>query len=59
MQRQYTDVMWFHNFLKLNTFLKAVAGAISAPFKVLNRNMGHEDAFIRNPGADYLDKKSG
>lgn len=31
------------------TFLKAVAGAISAPFKVLSRNIGHEEAFIRNP----------
>lgn len=31
------------------TFLKAVAGAISAPFRVLNRNIGQEEAFIRNP----------
>lgn len=37
-------------FEAIHTFLKAVAGAISAPFKVLNRNMGHEEAFIRNPG---------
>lgn len=33
-----------------HTFLKAAAGAISAPFNVLNRNMGHEEAFMRNPG---------
>lgn len=32
-----------------HTFLKAVAGAISAPFKVLKRNIGHEEAFIRKP----------
>lgn len=31
------------------TFLKAVAGAISAPFKVLKRNIGHEEAFMRKP----------
>ncbi|TNN53573.1 hypothetical protein EYF80_036216 [Liparis tanakae] len=31
------------------TFLKAAAGAISAPFRVLRRNMGHEEAFIRKP----------
>lgn len=40
-----------------NTFLKAVVGAISAPFKVLSRNMGHEDAFIRNPEAEQLKTK--
>lgn len=33
----------------LRTFLKAVAGAISAPLRVRSRNMGQEDAFIRNP----------
>lgn len=38
--------MCFHT---AHTFLKAVAGAISAPFKVLRRNIGHEEAFIRNP----------
>lgn len=36
-------------FQAAHTFLKAVAGAISAPFKVLSRNIGHEEAFIRNP----------
>lgn len=36
------------------TFLKAVPGAISAPFKVLNRNMGHEEAFMRNPEKDHF-----
>lgn len=34
---------------KLLTFLKNVAGAISAPFRVLRRNIGQEDAFIWNP----------
>lgn len=33
----------------MQTFLKAATGAISAPFKVLRRNMGQEEAFIRNP----------
>lgn len=33
----------------LLTFLKNVAGAISAPFSVLKRNIGQEDAFIWNP----------
>ncbi len=32
-----------------STFLNAVAGAISAPLRVLRRNMGHEEAFILNP----------
>lgn len=41
-------------FDALQTFLKAVAGAISAPFKVLKRNMGHEEAFIRNPRRENL-----
>lgn len=41
-------------FKVMHTFLKAVAGAISAPFKVLNRNMGHEEAFIRNPGGENV-----
>lgn len=41
-------------FDALQTFLKAVAGAISAPFKVLNRNIGHEEAFIRNPSRENL-----
>lgn len=36
-------------FQASHTFLKAVAGAISAPFKVLKRNIGHEEAFIRKP----------
>jgi hypothetical protein len=31
------------------TFLKAVAGAISAPVRVLRRNIGHEEAFILKP----------
>lgn len=31
------------------TFLKAEAGAISAPLNVFKRNMGHEEAFILNP----------
>lgn len=31
------------------TFLKAEAGAISAPLSVRRRNMGHEDAFILKP----------
>ncbi len=31
------------------TFLKAEAGAISAPLNVFNKNMGHEEAFILNP----------
>lgn len=34
------------------TSLKALAGAISAPLKVLSRNMGHEEAFILNPGGN-------
>lgn len=34
---------------KLLTFLKNIAGAISAPFRVLRRNIGQEDAFIWNP----------
>lgn len=44
--------MGFEDFSVGLTFLKAVPGAISAPFKVLNRNIGHEEAFIRNPGKD-------
>lgn len=35
------------------TFLKADTGAISAPFKVRSRNMGQEEAFIRNPEGEY------
>lgn len=31
------------------TFLKAEAGAISAPLRVRRRNMGHEEAFILKP----------
>lgn len=31
------------------TFLKAEAGAISAPLSVRRRNMGHEEAFILKP----------
>lgn len=33
----------------LLTFLKNAAGAISAPLRVLKRNIGQEDAFIWNP----------
>lgn len=36
--------------IKKFTFLNADAGAISAPFSVLSKNMGHDEAFIRNPG---------
>lgn len=31
------------------TFLKAEAGAISAPLSVRRRNIGHEEAFILKP----------
>lgn len=34
------------------TFLKAEAGATSAPLNVFNRNMGHEEAFILKPGRE-------
>lgn len=29
--------------------MKMVLGAISAPFRVFNKNIGHEEAFMRNP----------
>ena len=41
------------------TFLKAATGAISAPFRVLKRNMGQEEAFILNPAEkdEWINKK--
>lgn len=42
----------------LLTFLKAEAGAISAPLSVRRRNMGHEDAFILKPECAVDTKQS-
>lgn len=39
------------------TFLKADTGAISAPFKVRSRNMGQDEAFIRNPEGENIQAK--
>lgn len=43
--------------LSVGTFLKAEAGAISAPLRVRRRNMGQEDAFILKPEHKFKTKK--
>jgi len=41
---------WNKLFLGVGgSFLNIFDGAISAPFNVFKRNIGHEDAFIRKP----------
>lgn len=42
--------------LSVGTFLKAEAGAISAPLRVRRRNMGQEDAFILKPEHKFKTK---
>lgn len=44
-----TEISTYTSSPFLLTFLKNAAGAISAPFRVLKRNIGQEDAFIWNP----------
>lgn len=47
LNRDYCNIT--NSYTVVITFLKAEAGAISAPLSVLRRNIGHDEAFILKP----------